>query len=81
MNQQALTPPTKSRRKTGHQPVQAWDSLQHGDRVSVWSLDSFLYTACVDDRTDDGRLVWVIENGPGGRRLIFRDDPVILFSN
>lgn len=75
-----LQAPTKNRRMTGQQPVQTWDTLQQGDRVSVWSPDSFLYTASVDDRTHDGGVLWVIENGPGARRLLLRDDPVELYS-
>lgn len=80
MNQQTLGPSRKSRKLPEQQPVRRWDSLQHGEYVEVWSLNSFLYAAYVDDRTDDGRLIWVIENGTGARRLFVRGDPIILYS-
>jgi hypothetical protein len=35
--------------------------------------------AYVDDRADDGQLVWVIENGTGCRRLFVLGDPVTLY--
>jgi hypothetical protein len=60
--------------------VQEWASLQHGEYVEVWSHESFCYGAYVDDRSDDGQLIWVTENGTGSRRLFVRDDPVMLYS-
>lgn len=69
-----------SRRFPDQQPVHGWASLQHGDCVEVWSNGSFLYPAYVDDRADDGQLIWVIEYSTGCRRLFIRDDPVTLYS-
>jgi hypothetical protein len=63
----------------GQNPVREWTSLQHGDLVEVWSNDLFRYAAYVDDRADDGRLHWVIENGTGSRRLFVQEDPVTLY--
>ena len=63
----------------GENPVREWASLQHGDLVEVWSNDSFRFTAYVDDRADDGRLLWLIENGAGSRRLFIQEDPVTLY--
>lgn len=80
MNQQTPGPSGESRRFPGQQPVREWASLQHGQCVDVWSIDSFRYAAYVDDRADDGTLIWVIENGTGSRRLFVRDDPVMLYS-
>jgi hypothetical protein len=80
MNQQTLGPSRGLRRFPDQQPVQGWASLQYGDCVEVWSIDSFLYAAYVDDRSDDGQLIWVVENGTGCRRLFVRDDPVTLYS-
>jgi hypothetical protein len=80
MNQQTLGPASGSRRLPGQQPVLEWASLQHRECVEVWSNGSFLYAAYVDDRADDGRLIWVIENGTGCRHLFVRDDPVTLYS-
>ena len=67
------------RRLPEQQLVQDWASLQRGNRVEVWSDDSFLYIAFVDDRADDGQLIWVIENGTGSRRLFVCDDPITLY--
>ena len=80
MNQQQLGQTRGSRRFPGQQPVLEWASLQYEDIVEVWSNDSFCYAAYVDDRADDGQLIWVIENGTGSRRLFVRDDPVTLYS-
>jgi hypothetical protein len=79
MNQQAQEPSGRRRRSTD-QPVQEWASLQPGDCVEVSSVDYSLYAAYVDDRSDDGGLIWVVENGTGCRRLFVRDDPVLLYS-
>ncbi|MDJ0358607.1 hypothetical protein QMG52_21700 [Paenarthrobacter sp. PH39-S1] len=80
MSQQTLGPFRGSRRFPDQQPVRAWASLQHGECVEVWSIDSFCYAAYVDERADDGRLIWVIENGTGSRHLLVRGDPVTLYS-
>ncbi|MFD1211785.1 hypothetical protein ACFQ36_07000 [Arthrobacter sp. GCM10027362] len=80
MNQQTLEPSRGNRQIPGRQLVREWTSLQHGDCVEVWSPDSFLYAAYVDDRSDDDQLIWVIENRTGCRRLFVRDDPVTLYS-
>jgi hypothetical protein len=80
MNHLTLGPSGGSRRFPDQQPVWDWVSLQHGECVDVWSIDSFLYAAYVDDRSDDGALIWVIQNGTGCRRLFVRGDPVTLYS-
>ncbi len=80
MNQQTLGPSRESCRLPGQQPVREWASLQYGEFVEVWSAGSFRYGAYVDDRAEDGTLIWVIENGTGSRRLFVRDDPVTLYS-
>ncbi|WP_028265553.1 hypothetical protein [Arthrobacter sp. MA-N2] len=67
------------RRAPKRQPVQEWASLQRGNCLEVWSGGSFLYIAFVDDRAEDGHLLWVIENGTGSRRLFVRDDPITLY--
>jgi hypothetical protein len=79
MNHQTLEICNGSRIRPGQHPVREWASLRHGDRVDVWSNNSFRYTAYVDDRTDDGRLIWLIENGTGSRRLFVHEDPVTLY--
>jgi len=80
MNQQTLGPSGGSCRFPDQEPVRGWASLRQGDWVEVWSDGSFRYGAYVDDRADDGELIWVIENGTGCRRLFVRDDPVTLYS-
>lgn len=79
MNRQTVMHTGGSRRSPDQQPVPGWDSLQHGNCIEVWSNNSFLYLAYVDVRSDDGQLIWVVENGTGGRRLFVRDDPVTLY--
>jgi hypothetical protein len=80
MNQPTPGPSGRRRRLSDQQPVQDWASLRPGDCVEVSSVDSSLYAAYVDDRSDDGELIWVVENGTGCRRLFVRDDPVMLYS-
>jgi hypothetical protein len=80
MNQQTPGSSGGRRSLSDQEPVQDWASLQPGDCIEVSSADSFLYAAYVDDRSDDGELIWVVENGTGCRRLFVRDDPVMLFS-
>lgn len=81
MNQQTLEPTGRTGRFPDQQPVHEWASLQPGNRVEVWSEGLFPYTAYVDDRADDGQLIWLIENGTGCRRLFVRDDSVALYSS
>jgi hypothetical protein len=68
------------RRTPEQQPVPEWASLHRGNCVEVWSEDSFLYLGFVDDRADDGQLIWVFEDGTGSRHLFLRDDPISLYS-
>ncbi|WP_458106606.1 hypothetical protein [Arthrobacter sp. R3-55] len=42
-------------------------------------MDSFLFTAYVDDRTEDGEVLWVIEERIGTRRLLLRSDDATLY--
>lgn len=80
MDQQVLSQWRTSRRFPDQQPVCRWASLHHGECVEVWSGGSFGYVAFVDDRADDGRFIWVIENGTGSRHLFVQGDPVALYS-
>ena len=79
MSEQVLAGSRESRRFPDQLPVRGWESLQRGERVEVWSLDSFRYVAYIDDRADDGTLIWVIEDGMGCRHLLVRGDPVTLY--
>lgn len=56
-----------------------WTHFSQGDHVEIWSMDSFLFTAYVDVRSDDGEFIWVIEEGVGVRRLFLRRDHVTLY--
>ncbi|AMM34499.1 hypothetical protein SA2016_3842 [Sinomonas atrocyanea] len=69
-----------NRRSSGRSHIEDWASLQIGERVEVWPTISFRYTAYVDDRADDGRLVWLVEHGTGSRRLYVRGDAVEIFA-
>ena len=61
------------------QPVYDWASLQRGESVEVRSASPFGYAAYVDDLSDDGRLIWLIEKSTGSRRLFVHDDPITLY--
>jgi hypothetical protein len=80
MSRQQLGQGRASRKSPSQGPVRQWASLERGDCVEVWSAGSFRYAAYVDERAEDGRLIWVIENGTGSRRLFVRDDPFDLYS-
>lgn len=56
-----------------------WHLFRSGDRVEIWSLNTFMCSGHVDDRTDDGEILWVIEERTGTRRLFLRSDKVTLF--
>lgn len=80
MNQPTQVPSRRRRGPSDRQPVQEWASLEPGDFVEVSPGGTFLYAAYVDDRSDDGELIWVVEDGTGCRRLFVRDDPVLLYA-
>jgi hypothetical protein len=53
--------------------VSLWNSLERGNEVSL-SLHGFeYYRGTLDDRTADGRTVWVIDR-TGDRRLFHIED-------
>lgn len=64
---------------TGWQQVQQWNILRPGEFVELWSGDSYLYLALVDDLSEDGKIIWLIEDGTGSRRLHIRGDAVTLY--
>lgn len=67
------TPPTN------WQPVRKWNILRPGDFVEVWSIDTYLYLAFVDDLSEDGQTIWLVEDGTGSRRLFIRGDAITLY--
>jgi hypothetical protein len=44
----------------------------------VWSSGAFQYTGRVDQVGNQGEIIWVIENGTAHRRLILREDDIML---
>lgn len=50
-----------------------WKSLEPGDLVTLGRQGLEHYSGRVDDRTDDGRTIWVIDR-IGDRRLFHIDD-------
>jgi len=50
-----------------------WNSLGHGDEVSLALRGLEHYRGIVDDRTADGRTIWVVDS-IGDRRLFHIDD-------
>lgn len=59
--------------------INHWATLHPADWVEVWCGNSYSYIGYVDDRTDDGQIVWVIEDGTSTRRLYTRADTVELY--
>lgn len=53
--------------------VSIWNSLERGDEVSLTQRGFEYYRGTVDDRTADGRTIWVIDR-IGDRRLFHIDD-------
>ncbi|MBP2267786.1 hypothetical protein J3A64_003250 [Pseudarthrobacter sp. PvP004] len=51
-----------------------WTSLERGDIVTLYRRGVRCHTGAIDERTEDGRTIWVID-GIGDRRLFhFEDD-------
>lgn len=53
--------------------VSLWNSLEPGNEVSLTLQGFEYYRGTVDDRTEDGRTVWVIDR-IGDRRLFHIED-------
>ena len=53
--------------------VSLWNSLERGDEVSLSQRGCEYYKGTVDDRTADGRTIWVVDR-IGDRRLFHIDD-------
>ena len=53
--------------------VSIWNSLERGDEVSLTQRGFEYYRGTVDDRTADGRTIWVVDR-IGDRRLFHIDD-------
>ncbi|YCK79633.1 hypothetical protein M1D89_00945 (plasmid) [Arthrobacter sp. D3-18] len=64
----------------GWQPFQNWEALAPGDLVEVWSEGTALHYAYVDDLSENGSIVWLVEDGTGSRRLVLRSDPITLYA-
>lgn len=56
-----------------------WEHFNPGDRVEIWSADSLLFTAYVDECSKDGEVLWAVEERTGARRLFLRSDHVTLY--
>ncbi|WP_214971570.1 hypothetical protein [Arthrobacter sp. ISL-5] len=50
-----------------------------GEMVEVWAGGSYAYMAYIDDRSNDGQLLWIIEDGTATRTLFLRDDNITLY--
>ena len=55
-----------------------WSSLEQGDEVVLALQGLHYHTGVVDDRTTDGRTIWVVD-AIGDRRLFHIDDEYELF--
>ena len=60
-------------------PTLRWQSLCLGDRVEVWAEDRVIFCGSVSDRTEDGEVLWLIEDGLGSRRFFLRGDNVSIY--
>ena len=50
-----------------------WTALQSGDVVSLTRDGAECHSGVVDDRTDDGRTIWVVDK-IGHRRMFHIED-------
>lgn len=57
----------------------SWELFSHGDRVEIWSKNSFMFSAYVDECSDDGQVLWAVEERTGARRLFLRTDYITLY--
>ena len=57
-----------------------WKSLQRGDFVTLLRHGVENHKGCIDDRTEDGRTIWVTD-GIGDRRLFHIEDEYELLVN
>lgn len=80
MSEHAEGPSEGSCRLPDQQPARRWRSLAHRERGEVRSMDSFRYAAYVDDLSEDGRLIWAIQEGAGSRRFFVHGDLVTRYS-
>jgi hypothetical protein len=55
-------------------PVVHWEALFPGDRIEVWTDPYNSFHGTVSDSTEDGRIIWVFEDGIGIREMLHRDD-------
>lgn len=60
------------------QRVSLWNSLERGDEVALTLCGFEFHRGTVEDRTADGRTIWVIDS-IGYRRLFHIDDDYDLF--
>jgi hypothetical protein len=50
-----------------------WMSLRPGDIITFLKARTTVYAGFIEDRTDDGTVIWVIDSA-GSRRLFHIDD-------
>lgn len=54
--------------------VTGWDQLNHGDTIVLLTSDrrNPRFTGRVDEISEDGRYLWLIQDNGAGRRLFHR---------
>ena len=57
-----------------------WTSLQRGDIVTLHRYGVRCHKGTVDERTEDGQMIWVID-GIGDRRLFHIEDDYELLTD
>lgn len=62
------------RRSVISQFVQDWALLLPGDFVTVRGVAAHSFTGWVDDITEDGAVIWIVQSHGLGRRMLVHED-------
>jgi hypothetical protein len=54
--------------------VRDWTKLIPGDFVTVLDLNAAPQMGWIDDLTEDGATMWLVQSHGRGRRMFFRED-------
>ncbi|MCA4134548.1 hypothetical protein [Arthrobacter sp. M4] len=61
-------------RKSTTAVVPDWRELAPGDLVTVVDSHSVLHSGWIDDVTEDGSVLWLVQVGGRGRKMFLRED-------
>jgi hypothetical protein len=54
--------------------VSDWTGLKRGDRIWIRRKGQTIASGSVDDRTYDGKIVWILSHGTSERKMFHRSD-------